>query len=184
MYESNNLETYCTTAPTEKATKTESKIPPIICVALVTLIYSASILASPPVAKILINETATAAPNSSNTIETVVDVGIPRVLKKSSNNMSVIITAINMIIISEKKNISGLKIPFLATSIIPLEKTAPTATPKLAKIIIFLTEIAFDPKAEFKKFTASLLTPTTKSPMARIARAIIIIKYISMSLLN
>ena len=40
----------------KKATKTESKIPPIICVALVTLIYSASILASPPVAKILINK--------------------------------------------------------------------------------------------------------------------------------
>ena len=152
--------------------------------ALVTLIYSTSILASPPIAKILINETATAAPKSSNTIETVVDVGIPRVLKKSSNNMSVIITAIKMIMISEKKNILGLKIPFLATSIIPLEKTAPTATPKLARIIIFLTEIAFDPSAEFRKLTASLLTPTTKSPTARRPRAIIIIKYISMSLLN
>ena len=81
-----------------------------------------------------------------------------------------------MIMISEKKNISGLKIPFLATSIIPLEKTAPTATPKLARIIMFLTEIAFDPRAEFKKFTASLLTPTTKSPIARRPNAIIIIK--------
>ena len=100
--------------------------------------YSGSILASPPDAKILINETATAAPNSSNTIETVVDVGIPRVLKKSNNNMSVIITAIKIIIISEKKNISGLNIPFLATSIIPLEKTAPTAIPRPATIIMVL----------------------------------------------
>ena len=86
-----------------------------------------------------------------------------------------------MIMISEKKNMSGLKIPFLATSIIPLEKTAPTATPKLANIIIFLTDIALDPNAEFKKLTASLLTPTTKSPMAKRPRAITIIKYISMS---
>ena len=89
-----------------------------------------------------------------------------------------------MIMISEKKNISGLKIPFLATSIIPLEKTDPTATPKLASIIMFLTEIALDPNAEFKKFTASLLTPTTKSPIARRPKAIIMIKYISISLLN
>ena len=37
-------------------------------------------------------------------------------------------------------------------------------------------EIAFDPRAEFKKFTASLLTPTTKSPIARRPNAIIIIK--------
>ena len=124
----------------------------------------------------MINDTATAAPKSSKTIDTVVDVGIPRVLKKSRSKMSVIITAMKMIMISEKKNMSGLKIPFLATSIIPLEKTAPTATPKLASIIIFLTESAFDPRAEFKKLTASLLTPTTKSPIARIARAIIIIK--------
>ena len=109
-------------------------------------------------------------------MDTVVEVGIPRVLKKSSKSMSVIITAIKMIMISEKKNMSGLKIPFLATSIIPLEKTDPTATPKLARIIIFLTEIAFDPRAEFKKFTASLLTPTTKSPIARRPSAIIIIK--------
>ena len=86
--------------------------------------------------------------------------------------------------ISEKKNISGLKIPFLATSIIPLEKTEPTATPKLASIIMFLTEIALDPNAEFKKFTASLLTPTTKSPIARRPKAIIMIKYISILLLN
>ena len=39
---------------------------------------------------------ATAAPNNSNTIDTVVEVGIPKVLNTSSNKMSVIITAIKM----------------------------------------------------------------------------------------
>ena len=132
----------------------------------------------------MINETATAAPSNSNTIDTVVEVGNPKVLKKSNNNMSVIITAIKIIIISEKKSISGLKIPFLATSIIPLENTEPTNTPKLANIIIFFTEMALDPNAEFKKFTASLLTPTIRSPMARIAKAIIIIRYMSILSVN
>ena len=70
----------------------------------------------------------------------------------------------------------GLKIPLRATSIIPLENTAPIATPKLATIIIVLKETAFEPIAEFKKFTASLLTPTTKSATAKTAKAIIIIK--------
>ena len=62
--------------------------------------------------------------------ETLIEKNISRE-KKSNNKMSVIITAMKIIMISEKKNMSGLKIPFLATSIIPLEKTDPTATPKL-----------------------------------------------------
>ena len=120
---------------------------------------------------------ATAAPNNSNTIDTVVDVGIPRELKKSKRRISVIITAIKMTMISLNINSPGLKIPFRATSIIPLEKTAPTATPTLATIIMVRKEIAFEPIAEFKKFTASLLTPTTKSAMARNANAINIYIY-------
>ena len=56
--------------------------------------------------------------------------------------------------ISLKKKASGLKIPFLAISIIPLEEIAPIATPKLARIIMFLKEITLDPIAEFKKLTA------------------------------
>jgi hypothetical protein len=71
---------------------------------------------------------------------------------------------------------AGIKIPFLATSIKPLEYTAPTKMPRLAKIMIVLREIAFDPMAEFKKFMASLLTPTTKSAIAKTAKAIIINK--------
>ena len=127
-------------------------------------------------AAIFIKAIATAAPNNSNTIETVVEVGIPIELKKSNNKMSVIITAIKIIIISLNINASGLKIPFLATSIIPLENTAPIAIPTLATIIIVLNDIAFDPIAEFKKFTASLLTPTTKSAIAKTANATIINK--------
>jgi len=124
----------------------------------------------------LINATATAAPNNSKTIETVVDVGIPIVLKKSSNKISVIITAIKMIMISLNINIWGLKIPFRATSIIPLEKIAPKAIPMLATIIMVLKETAFEPIAEFKKLTASLLTPTTKSAIAKTPKATIIKK--------
>ena len=120
--------------------------------------------------EILINAMTTAAPSSSNTMETVVEVGIPIVLKKSSNRMSVIMTAKKMIMISSKKNSEGTKIPLRATSIIPLEKTAPMKIPTLAMIMIFLKEIALDPMAELRKFTASLLTPTTKSTIAKTAK--------------
>ena len=114
---------------------------------------------------------AKAAPNNSNTIETVVEVGIPMVLKKSSSKMSVIITAKKMNMISSKKKSSGLKMPFRATSIIPLEKIDPAAIPTEATIMMVLNEMALDPTAEFKKLTASLLTPTIKSAMASTERA-------------
>ena len=80
----------------------------------------------------------TAAPKSSKTIETVVEVGSPNVLKKSNNKISVIMTAIKMKMISSKKKALGLKIPFRATSIIPLEERAPKAIPKLARMRILL----------------------------------------------
>ena len=88
-------------------------------------------------------------------METVVEVGIPTVLKKSRSKISVIITAIKIIMISLNMNSPGLNIPFLATSIIPLENIAPTAIPKLATIIIVLNERTLEPRAEFKKLTAS-----------------------------
>jgi hypothetical protein len=97
---------------------------------------------------------------------------------KNRSKISVIITAMKIIMISANMNSPGLKIPFLATSIIPLEKMAPIATPRLATIIIVLKEMAFEPIAEFKKLTASLLTPITKSAIAKTAKAIIIYKYI------
>ncbi len=50
--------------------------------------------------KIFSKAITTAEPNNSKTIETVVEVGIPKELKISSSNISVIITAINMNITS------------------------------------------------------------------------------------
>ena len=57
--------------------------------------------------------------------------------------------------------------PFLATSIIPLEKTAPMSTPNAATVRITLKGAALEPMDELRKLTASLLTPTTRSVMAR-----------------
>jgi len=39
-------------------------------------------------------------------------------------------------------------------------------TPRLATIKIVLKEATLDPTAEFRKLTASLLTPTTRSTIA------------------
>jgi hypothetical protein len=50
--------------------------------------------------------------------------------------------------------------------------------PRLAKIMIVLKERALEPRAEFRKFTASLLTPTIKSAMARKTKATTISKNI------
>ncbi len=94
---------YCTSAPMVNATTTERRIPRIISVAFSVLMYwpiSATDIVSS--ADILSKATHTAAPKSSKTIETVVEVGIPSVLKKSSNKISVIMTAIKMIMISSK----------------------------------------------------------------------------------
>jgi len=123
--------------------------------------------------EILITAMATDAPNNSKTIETVVDVGSPKVLKVSSRMTSVIITAINMIMTSLKLNCPGKKSPFLAISINPLENVAPTKTPRLATIITVLKEAALAPTAEFKKLTASFATPTIRSEKASIKRTII-----------
>ena len=47
-----------------------------------------------------------------------------------------------------------------------MDNAAPTKTPTAAIAIITLKDAALAPIAEFKKFTASLLTPTDKSTMA------------------
>ena len=54
--------------------------------------------------------------------------------------------------------------------VIPEEKVAPNNTPIDATIKIILSGAMRDPTAEFKKFTASLLTPTNKSTQARISK--------------
>ena len=58
----------------------------------------------------------------------------------------------------------------------PVENVAPTSIPKAATIIIILYGAALAPIAEFKKFTASLLTPTTRSEIANTKRIITKIK--------
>ncbi len=116
---------------------------------------------------ILTNDTAREAPSRSNTIETVVDVGRPKVLKRSSSTTSAIITARKIVTNSGMVKNPGLKIPLRATSIMPLENVTPARMPKLATIMITCCGAAREPTAEFKKLTASLLTPTIKSIKAR-----------------
>ena len=65
---------------------------------------------------------------------------------------------------------SGVNMPCLATSIIPLETEAPANTPTAATAIITLKGATFAPIAELMKLTASLLTPTTRSNIARMHR--------------
>ena len=68
--------------------------------------FDNSVIVSVSEEAIFINAIATEAPRSSKTIETVVEVGIPSVLKKSNNKTSVTITAIKIIIISSKNKAS------------------------------------------------------------------------------
>ena len=64
----------------------------------------------------------------------------------------------------------GWKIPLRATSIIPLENVTPARIPRLAIIMMTKRGATFDPNEEFKKLTASLLTPTIRSETARRVR--------------
>ena len=85
-------EIYCTKAPKKKAIATERKIPKIPDRAFSVFSNSANV--SPVVSEAnLTKANANEAPKSSKTIETVVDVGIPKELNISSNTISVTITA-------------------------------------------------------------------------------------------
>ena len=64
----------------------------------------------------------------------------------------------------------GWKIPFRATSIMPLEKSTPARIPKIATQRMTRRGATRDTTDEFRKLTASLLTPTTRSEMARAKR--------------
>ncbi|CCZ12667.1 conserved domain protein [Prevotella sp. CAG:1092] len=111
-----------------------------------------------------------APPSNSNTNETVVDVGIPRLLNMSSTITSVTITAKNTIITSWKEKWDGNIIPCLVTSIIPDDMVAPRSTPNDATINTTLKVATLAPIADCKKFTASLLTPTKRSKTAKQSR--------------
>ncbi len=114
----------------------------------------------------LIKDIATEAPIKLNTKDTVVEVGNPNVLNRSSRSTSEYIRARKITKTSNKVNISGLNIPDLATSIIPLEKKTPKNIPKAATVIATLNFAALEPKAEFRKLIASFATPTFKSTAA------------------
>ena len=88
-----------TTVPKKKAIATERKIPSMTERAFSVFRRSLKPIRSMPPASFM-SATTNVAPRSSKTIETVVDVGMPRVLKMSSRMMSVTITAIIMQIIS------------------------------------------------------------------------------------
>ncbi len=82
------------------------------------------------------------------------------------------ITATKMKMTSRNENIEGCMIPFLAISIMPLLVVAPRKMPVPATIMMVLKVATLAPTAEFRKLTASLLTPTTKSKTASISRKI------------
>ncbi len=106
------------------------------------------------------------APSSSNTSDTVVEVGNPQLLKVSSTKMSLAITAMKMVITSRKVKCDGCITPCRAMSIMPFDISAPSKMPQLATNKMVLNVATREPMAEFRKFTASLLTPTNKSKIA------------------
>ena len=69
----------CTKAPVEKATSTLKKIPSMIFVAVLKLMKLANSI-SIPCCQLYSNPMIKPEPNSSKTIETVVDVGSPMLL--------------------------------------------------------------------------------------------------------
>ena len=80
--------------PKKNAIATERKIPRMTDNAFSVFRRSLKPRSLPPV--IFISATTNVAPSSSNTIDTVVDVGIPSELNTSSRMMSVTMTAMKM----------------------------------------------------------------------------------------
>lgn len=96
-------------------------------------------------------------------METVVDVGRPKVLNTSKRITSVNITAKKISMMSWKVNWAGMNTPLLAISIMPLENREPMIIPRAATRIIVRRGAALEPTAEFRKLAASFETPTTRS---------------------
>ena len=61
----------------------------------------------------------------------------------------------------------GSNTPRRATSMSPLDVSAPNRIPTVAMIMITRRRATRDPNAEFRKFTASFATPTQRSKVAR-----------------
>lgn len=73
--------------------------------------------------------------------------------------------------------------PWRAMSIIPFDDAAPIKTPIEATIRMVRNGAALEPIAELRKLTASLLTPTERSKIARMKRKMMIPKNIVSMLL-
>src|SRR5690606_15408616 len=84
---------YWTRTPEVKAIKMDRKIPEIIENVLSILMYCRLAETGSFFSMVNNKPTIQAAPSNSNTIETVVEVGNPRVLKTSRSTISVSITA-------------------------------------------------------------------------------------------
>ena len=132
--------------PTTKAIATDTKIAIIIVNALLVFIISPIFISGCP--EVFINAIATVPPISAKTMETVVEVGSPRVLKISRRTILDAMTAKNMNITSSKENIEGWKTPFLATSIMPLLIDAPKKMPIAATMMIVLKVATLAPIAD------------------------------------
>jgi hypothetical protein len=114
------------------------------------IVKALSVLSELRPASELNNAVMKEAPNNSNTIDTVVEVGKPKELNKSSKKTSLMTTARYMHITLPKVKKSGLKIPCRATSIIPLLQAAPTKTPTAATMSTCFNFAALEPTAELK----------------------------------
>ena len=79
-------------------------------------------------------------------------------------------TAKNTIISSEKVKSWGWKTPERAISIMPEENVAPASTPIEATQSVVRKEEMRQPRAEFRKLTASFETPTKRSMTAMTPR--------------
>ena len=173
-------ENHITTQPQVKATATEQKIPEMMVSDFELLIYSPRLRATSAPPSYMVNSaTTTAAPSNSNTRDTVVEVGKPKVLNKSSRMTSVSITARNNIITPWKLNCDGINTPLRAISIIPPESDAPSTIPTAATASTTPRRAALQPTAEFRKLAASFDTPTTRSNTASKSRMPNIAIYIS-----
>ena len=91
--------------PKKNAIATETKIAMMTVNALLVFIRSPIARSGSP--EVFINAIATVPPSSSNTMDTVVEVGSPKELKISSRTMSEAMTANKINIISLKENIDG-----------------------------------------------------------------------------
>ena len=125
---------HMTMAPKTKAIATETNIAMMTFSACSVFIRSEKPNCSSPA--ILIQATINVPPSNSNTSDTVVEVGIPSVLKTSRIMTSVTITARKMVITSLKEYWLGVIMPCRATSIIPDDITAPNPTPIEAMMTI------------------------------------------------